>query len=254
MRRYLVGLLGLLASGCHGGESGPSAAPAAVDSSRAPVSASCPGGRRWAVLLDLSGSVTDSQRAAWTAVVQGHIAPRLQACDEVLVFGAHEASATAAPLFVRRMPPPPQSLRDRIRVLRALEAAGTDLVSTVGSASVGQGGAARTNLFDALDRIRQAPDRPTFIVVLSDMEDSSLASPASLRGDVAATVARIVAQKGWQEDRFQAARLFAVLPHRRGAHPGSHSRSVLQAFWRALCARTGGELVTFETFIPAGML
>lgn len=213
----------------------------------------CRGARRWVLLLDLSGSIGDAQRSAWAELVRTEIASRVQACDDVLVLGVHEASGSAAPLLARSVPPPQQSLRQRVAALRALATLRSELVATATAASYGQGGASHTRLFDALDRVPPA-DGPTVIVVLSDMEDSGLPRPASLLEGADAAASRIRDEQGWSADRFRGATVVAVLPSQRGTSKGVHSRRALRAFWDALCARTGARLASFETYVPAGTL
>lgn len=253
MRAFLlVGFLGLLVAG--GGRTvlagSPRASSSSVDRLFGAAAPACVDGRRWVLLLDLSGSVNDGQRAAWSEVVRKRVAPSIRACDQILVLGVHEASATAAPVFLRTLPRSSESLREKIALLRALDSARRELATTVETASRGRGGAARTNLLDALDRIELVPHSTTYIVALSDMEDSSLPPAGILRGAVDSTVDRVTTRRAWLPDRFQHAKMFAVLPSERGTRRSPDYRRTLRTFWATLCARTGGELASFETYIP----
>jgi len=216
-------------------------------------------GVRWVVLLDLSGSVTDEQRRGWAQIVDERVGPRLKPCDSASVFGVHEASTTAAPLFVGSIRGPRDSeyLLIRLEVLAAVKKMRETLIDAVSSASAGQGGAQRTDLLGALDRVSPTDGQPTWVIVFSDglhvAGDLNMESKP-MAGRVDDYVRSVVTRRGWARDQFQNASAVIVLPGHRGALKVRNGPETVREFWAALFAATGGQLVSCETYIPDGVL
>ena len=218
----------------------------------------CTGGARWIILLDLSGSVSDAQRRAWSAMAKSQWAPDVKGCDEILILGVHEASLTAAPLLVETAPAVEgvSGLRAELVARGGLEAVRGRVVNAIERASDGQGQAMRTDLLGALHRSGPTQGRRTNIIIYSDamhVDGELNMESTAVRGRVEATAERVIKQMGWQPDRFENARVAAILPPQRGLAKVANSRQDLKDLWTCLFEKSGGELVHFDTWIPTGL-
>jgi hypothetical protein len=80
----------------------------------------------------LSGSVTAAQRAAWLEEAR-KVTARLAAGDTMAVFGIHESTIEAAPLYIGHMPMLRQSagLHERMRVHAAQHQVRTQVTEAI---------------------------------------------------------------------------------------------------------------------------
>jgi hypothetical protein len=212
-------------------------------------------GTRWMVWLDLSGSVTDAQRAAWLEEAR-KVTARLAAGDTMAVFGIHESTIEAVPLYIGHMPTLRQSagLHERMQVHAAQHQVRAQVTEAIEKALTAKANAKQTDLFGALDRF--APDdkgRPTVRYFFSDMEHATRElnmETMPLGKNMQNLLQDVIKRHGWRNTRLANTTVNCVLPGARG-RARANSRLVLEQFWGTLFRTLGAELANFETYLKA---
>ncbi len=202
--------------------------------------------------LDLSGSVSDEQRISWLQETR-KILSRLGAGDSLLVFGVHEATRNADPIYVGHIPTPANNgMGETIRIRQAIKEVRQLAGAKIEEALKGKGAANKTDLFQALDRIR--PDengRPTEVFFFSDMLQSSAefdAERTPLAKNMTGVIRSTIERHGWRKEHLDKMKVYCVLPGSRG-QSNINDRQVLEKFWGSLVQSLGGRIVNFETYL-----
>jgi hypothetical protein len=216
-------------------------------------SAVLPAGTRQLVWVDLSSSVSEPQRQAWLhqaeTIIKGLIGG-----DTIAVFGVHEATPGAAPLYLGHLPAvsPEAPLREKIRAQEMQHKVREQARAMFGQALSGWAKAQRTDLFGALDRLK--PDeksRPTVLYFFSDMLHVTAElnmEKTPLAPHMQTLVDKVIAKHGWPSSLLNGTTVHCILPGVRG-HSGVNSRQVLERFWGLLLQSLGARLATFETHL-----
>jgi len=233
----LLCLLALLSQGCSVEAQQPGPRP----------------GTRLIVWLDLSSSVSGEQRTAWLQEAKKIIA-QLAATDSIFVFGIHEATLGAGPLYIGHMPAlrTNASLHERLQVHAAQHKVREEAAEAIKQALSGKANAKQTDLFGALDRIR--PDdkgRPTVHYFFSDMEHATAElnmEVTPLAKNMQSLVNNVVKRHGWHSNHLAETRVNCILPGARGRSK-VNDRLVLERFWGDLFRTVGAKLENFETYL-----
>jgi hypothetical protein len=213
-----------------------------------------PAGMRKLVWLDLSGSVSEAQRASWLTQTVAYIVKGLASGDTIAVFGVHESSLAAAPFYVGDMPTlnSQPGLSEKLRVHAAQRKIRQEVTAVFQQVLTDKANAKWTDLFGAVDRIDPDPKgRPTLVYIFSDMlhatPDLSI-EKTPLAPNMESLLRRVTTQHGWQRDHLAHTTVNCILPGERGI-ARVNNRVVLELFWRTLFQSLGGTLANFDTYL-----
>jgi|GEM_PF-2078918 hypothetical protein len=210
--------------------------------------------RRWTVALDLSASPDQAEASRWTQACE-RLAAQLRPGDAVAVFGIHDNTLAAAPLFEASSVPIRRELgfsaeaearkrfQDLNLGLRAAVRRAFELPR-----------AGRTRIVDLFFRVQPGRDRELWLVLFSDMIEHSQwinLATESLAGREA-EAARAVARRAGLQGLNLGGRAVCVLDDQTlGERPASvNDRRTLERFWRELFGLAGVNLVWFESYLP----
>jgi hypothetical protein len=214
-------------------------------------------GRRSIVFLDLSASVDYEQRRLWGRDAARVVDALAGGCG-VAVLPIHDHTLEAAPLFEGEVP---QWLSDATFDVASRQKAA--LVQTRDGASAairkaldGDGGAIRTDIFSAIDRIRPDPNaRRTAIYFFSDMlnstSDLNMERPGSLtRSNAAEQIQNLARRHAWRPGILAGVEVYCVLNSIESGHSGpAVDRLTQRYFYEALFKALGARLVTYDTHL-----
>jgi hypothetical protein len=212
-------------------------------------------GTRRLVWIDQSSSVSEQQRHAWRQEAEKVIA-LLVPGDTIAVFGVHEATLGATPLFIGDMPVLSQNagLSERIMVYEKQHKIREQVRAVFAQALTSLATAQRTDLFGVLERIKpDGKDRTTRLYFFSDMQHVTAElnmEKTSLARNMPDLVQTVITRHGWQRSLLDRTTVHCVLPGVRGNRE-VNPRQVLERFWGMLFRSLGAELATFETYLPA---
>ena len=237
----LVAVLPLVQSGCNArGKSTPSAA-------------------RLIVFVDLSASVDREQRRLWEQQAS-RLADAISPGWSVSVHPIHDQTLGAAPLFTAEVPEWTDEASYEVaqNQKRALIQARAGARAAIQKTLETGGGATRTDVFSAIDRIR--PDlkhRRTNVVFFSDM----LNSTPDLDLESAGTISRasnerqiraLAARHGWNGNLLAGSALYCVLNSIESGRRGPKvDRLTQREFYNALFGALGGRLALYDTTLDA---
>jgi hypothetical protein len=170
------------------------------------------------------------------------------------VFGIHESTIEAAPLYIGHMPilRHGAGLHERMQGNATQHKVRADVAAVVEHALTGKTNAKQTDLFGVLDRF--TPDdkgRPTVLYFFSDMEHATRElnmETASLEKNMQSVLQEVVKRHGWRNVHLANTTVNCILPGARG-RARANSRRVLEHFWDALFRSLGAELTNFETYL-----
>ncbi|MGE3512853.1 MAG: hypothetical protein AB7N65_28660 [Vicinamibacterales bacterium] len=210
------------------------------------------------LFLDLTGSVSPAQGAAWLTTVDA-LLERLTFGDTIAVLPITDRTLDAAPLFRKRVADEGQSLDDLAGAQASLEHVRTEAAAAVRAALAAPARANTTDVFAVVDKIAQAVDAsstPPRIFVFSDFLDSAASDVINLEKtplpmeELPAMVAEVQRRHGWAPDTLRGATIVGVLNGVNGGkRPPVNDRRVLHAFWGSLFGAVGGELAQFDTYV-----
>ncbi len=228
-------LITLATVGCTGGAEQPPSVPTL-----------------WVHCFDLTRSPDEHDLQRWADLYRQQVAS-MQEGDAIVVFGLHENTATAAPLFEAqsRRAPSGACATEQLQARRQFQEMITGAQAAIPRA-LQLPRAPRSHLVDVLNRIRPDPLRPHIkLLFYSDMlEESPLIDLA--RSDIRGReiqAAREVARRAGISGLELRARVFCFLDDIAGGQrPRSvNSRRSLELFWHELFAQAGARLVWFES-------
>jgi len=209
----------------------------------------------WIHCLDLSGSPREHDRQRWARACEGQLG-RLKAGDAVIIFGLHENSATAAPLFEGRSRYVPaeagasEQLKARLEFEAMVSGARAALQRAFSVVPAG-----RTHILEVLHRIQPDAQRPEMrLVFYSDMIENSTwinLGSFNIEGREVETARSVAGRAGIAGLRL-GARVECILDDvTTGQRPHTvNSRRSLALYWRETFAQAGAELAWFEARIP----
>jgi hypothetical protein len=214
-------------------------------------------GRRSIIFLDLSASVDHEQRRLWGRDAARLVDNLAGGCG-IAVYAIHDHTMDAAPLFEGEVP---DWLSGATYDVATRQKAA--LVETRGGASAaiqkaldGSGGAIRTDIFSAIDRIRPDPNgRRTAIYFFSDMlnstSDLNMERPGSLtRSNAREQIQKLARRHAWRPDLLAGMEIYCVLNSIESGHSGpAVDRLTQRDFYEALFKALGARLVTYDTHL-----
>jgi hypothetical protein len=210
------------------------------------------------VFIDQSSSVTRLQRQSWVEPLT-RIADGIRPGSTLSVFGIHDRTADAAPLFTGDLPvlparPTSTQLRtykdERARFLTKARRAISEALETAVVART-------TDVLSVFDRPRDARDRPRLVFVLSDMlhvtRELNLERQSLSDTHIPDLIQSAAQEHNWSPESLTGTRVYVILPSAQvGDRPSVNSRIVLERFYGAVVTALGGRLERFETHLQGG--
>lgn len=215
-----------------------------------------PAGVRLFAFVDLSASVTQSQRKLW----EGEAKKLLQRAGpgwHITVYPIHDQSQAAAPLADVRIPDlRPDALEDETQRYRKGSHAAKKGAQAAFQRAFDEPGRARaTDVFGATGRIEPDPDgRPTVAVFFSDMLHATskwnMGQVQFDRNDIPNLVRGVAERHAWHNKTLEGVRIYCVLNSlSSGQQERGVGRSEREAFYQTLFSALGGQLVLFDTHL-----
>ena len=219
----------------------------------APAAGRSPG-RRVILFIDQSASIDRDQRREWQndadSLVRG-----IRDGWSVSIYGIHDHTLESAPLFEVDIPAVSSDGTFRTAACRnaAIQTARQGALAAVEKA-LNTGGAARTDIFSALDRVHPDPrSRPTTIVFFSDMLNSTpelnMEHPGSVTlQNVGALIPSLARRHLWRKDSLAGTEVYCVLNSIEIGRSGpAVDRRVQQVFYENLFGALSAKLIRYET-------
>jgi hypothetical protein len=211
-------------------------------------------GRRLILFFDQSASIDRDQRRQWqndaNALVRG-----VRDGWSVSIYGIHDHTLEAAPLFEVDVPMFAADGTSKTAAARnnAIQTARQAALATVEKA-LDTGGAARTDIFSALDRVHPDPhSRPTTIVFFSDMLNSTPELNMERAGSVtlqniSTLVPSLARRHLWRKDSLAGSEVYCVLNSIEiGRNGPAVNRRVQRVFYENLFGALNAKLARYET-------
>jgi hypothetical protein len=212
----------------------------------------------YVLFLDLTGSVSSAQGAAWVATVDA-VLQRLTFGDTVAVFPITDRTLDAAPLFRARIAAEGDSLEDLAAARASLQRVRADAAAAVRAALAAPSRARRTDVFAVVDRVAEAvrgSDLPAQVFIFSDFLDSATPDLIDMEQKrlpmetLPTLIAAVQQRYGWAPDSLRGATIAGVLNGvASGGRAPMNDRRALRAFWGALFEAVGGCLAQFDTTV-----
>ncbi len=212
---------------------------------------------RYIVFLDVSASITQTQRDLWLKTLRESVLHAVMPGDRLTVFAMHGQTSNAAPLYDTILSPASlgETQTGLVKLRREIAMMRRDSAKAVSEALVNGGHAKHSDIVGALDRVHADPRYPrTDIVIVSDMINSTpeldLEKQRLEPGRIQELAGRLVSNHKWSADSLQGARVYCLLNSVSDDDPPTvNNRAVLHEFWQVLAQSIGGELATFETHL-----
>lgn len=216
-------------------------------------------GRDVYVFLDLSASVTPAQRALWKSQA-AHLTNNLGDDSTIAIYPIHDHTMDAARLFEAQIT---AAAEDGTRTSAQKQKAARGLARKGSFAAIvnafdSGGGALRTDIFSALDRVHvDSGGRRVEIYFLSDMLNSTpdfdMEIPSTLtRSNIADHINQLARRHSWRSGQLSGAEVYCLLNSvPSGGHGPAVDRLTQQAFYQALFESLGARLMVYDTNIPA---
>ena len=206
------------------------------------------------MFIDQSASIDRDQRRQWqndaTGLVRG-----LRDGWSVSIYGIHDHTLEAAPLFEVDVPIFASDGTSKTAVARnaAIQTARQSALAALEKA-LDVGGAARTDIFSALDRVYPDPQgRPTTIVFFSDMLNSTPELNMERAGSVTlqnigALIPSLARRHLWRKDSLAGSEVYCVLNSIEiGRNGPTVDRRVQRVFYENLFGALSAKLARYET-------
>ncbi len=210
---------------------------------------------RTIVFVDQSASIPEAQQAEWEKVVGGLLG-RLKAGDAFAVFGIHDQSLNAKPIFQAEVPALEEGagLDEWETWKRRLNQIRKEAKEAFNQALHPEQRALSTDIFSAINRVQPDRTRKTSLIFMSDMLHSTreldLEKTRLVEGNIASLLNPVIAKHQWRQGALEGAAVHCVLNsvELRENSP-LNDRLVLRRFWAALFEFLGAEVETFETHL-----
>lgn len=211
-------------------------------------------GRRVILFIDQSASIDRDQRRQWQNDASG-LVRGIRDGWSVSIFGIHDHTLESAPLFEVDIPMFVSDGTSKTAAARnaAIQAARQAAVAAVEKA-LDTSGAARTDIFSALDRVHPDPQsRPTTIVFFSDMLNSTSELNMERTGSVTlqnigALIPSLARRHLWRKDSLAGSEVYCVLNSIEiGRNGPPVDRRVQKVFYENLFGAMSARLARYET-------
>jgi hypothetical protein len=211
-------------------------------------------GARLVIFLDQSASINGAQRGLWLREA-GKLLKVIAGGWGVTIFPIHDQTSGAAALFEADVPEwdPDATLEVAAAQKAALVRARRGAEAAVRKA-LESGGAARTDVFSAIDRLRPDSKRTRTVVVLFcdmlnsmpelNMERSGVLTSASAAGHIR----NLARRHGWSNSQLAGVEIYCILNSVESGQSGpATDRLTQRAFYDALFRAMGARLALYDT-------
>jgi hypothetical protein len=211
-------------------------------------------GRRVILFIDQSASIDRDQRRQWRNDANGLVGG-IRDGWSVSIFGIHDHTLESAPLFEVDIPMFVSDGTSKTAAARnaAIQTARQAALAAVEKA-LDTSGAARTDIFSALDRVHPDPrSRPTVIVFFSDMLNSTSELNMERTGSVTlqnigALIPSLARRHLWRKDSLAGSEVYCVLNSIEiGRNAPPVDRRVQEVFYAGLFGAMSAKLARYET-------
>lgn len=218
-----------------------------------PASAGEAAGRRTILFFDQSDSIAPDQRHQWQSDAAEAIAA-LRDGWSLTIYGIHDHTLDAAPLFETDIPRFPSdgtsaTLAKRNGAIQCARKGASDAVQE----ALSRGGASRTDIFSAVDRVHpDSQGRATTIVFFSDMLNSTPELNMERAGSVTldktpAIISKLARRHLWRKDTLSGCTVYCVLNSVAiGGRGPQVDRRVQRVFYENLFEALGANLYRYD--------
>jgi hypothetical protein len=210
---------------------------------------------RYIVFVDQSASIPETQQAQWEKVF-GKLLDRLKGGDAFAIFGIHDQSLNAKPIFQAEVPVLEEGagLDDWETWKRRLNQIRNGAKESFNKALHPERRALSTDIFSAINRVQPDRTRKTSLILMSDMIHSTREldmEKTRLAGEnIAGILNPVIGRHQWRKGALEGVEVHCVL-NSVELHETSplNDRLILRRFWTALFDNLGAKVMTFETHL-----
>jgi len=205
--------------------------------------------------IDQSSSVDPSGQPQWQRATEEQV-KRLRCGDTLLMFGLHNQTRQAAPIYNDEVPAVSDdpTIDEDKRCKLKLDPMRQQLKEKFREAFDLRHRATETDYFSAIDRIKLDQTRHTMVFFVGDMvqsnRDLDLERVRLTEENIVDLLNPVIARHGRQRDQLKGVRIHCILNslNIREAAP-LNDVHILRKFWGTLFQSLGAELVTFDTHL-----
>ncbi len=206
--------------------------------------------------IDQSSSVDPSGQPQWqkAAEEQGKC---LRCGDALFVFGLHNQTPNAAPIYDAEIPAvsddPTRDEREKCD--RKMKQVRRELKEKLREAFNPQHRAPTTDYFSAIDRIKPDPTRHTMVFFVGDLFQSNqteldLERVRLTDENINDLLNPVITRHCWQQDQLKGVKIHCLFNSLNIIDTTPlNDRRILRKFWGTLFQSLGAELVTFDTHL-----
>jgi hypothetical protein len=210
---------------------------------------------RLIIFVDQSASIPEAQQTQWEKTA-GQLFDRLGTGDGIVIFGLHDQSLNAKPIYQADVPilDDEAGLEDRARWKRRLNQIREQAKAAFQQALNPQQRALSTDIFSAINRVQPDRSRKTVLIFMSDMLHSTpeldLEKVRLSEEKISDLLNPVIAKHRWPKGMLAEAEVHCVLNsvNMRESSP-LNDRIILQQFWATLFEYLGAGVETFETHL-----
>ncbi len=211
---------------------------------------------KFEIFVDQSASIPSIQQEQWVLAVD-KLFGRLGSGDGVVIYGMHDQTLNASPIYKADVPilPPNPGYEILEGWKRRLNQIRRDAKAALAQALNPRQRALRTDIFSAFNRVQPDPKRQTIIVFLSDMLNSTpeldMEKTRLSDSDISKRLSSIAAKHQWKSGMLGGAKVHCILNsvEIRAVVTPLNDRLALGQFWEALLKELGASVETFETHL-----
>jgi len=208
------------------------------------------------VFVDQSGSIKSEEQLTQWREVFAKLLDRLGPLDSLRIFGIHDQTTNAAPIFQAELRDLPEGagLKEvkewRAELARVREEATKAFHQSLRP----QQRASTTDILSSLDRIKPDRARKREVWFMSDMlqatRELNLEKTALSEENIAGLLNPVVANHQWQKGALAGVEVYCLLNSVGINGPSPlNDRHILERFWKTLFEHLGADLKMFETHV-----
>jgi hypothetical protein len=214
-----------------------------------------PSAKHYIWFIDQSISVHPQKQPQWLAAAP-EAGNRLQCGDSIILWGIHDQSQNAAPLYRAEIPAVDEfsTFSEKEKCHRKLTKVRSDLTQIFAAAFHPPQPALSSDYFATLDLIKPDPLRSTIVIYLGDMVHSTqelfLEKVKLTSENIVSILNPVVAQHRWQPGMLRDVQVHCLLNALvSGEPPPLNDHKILGEFWRTLFRSLEADVITFAPYL-----
>jgi hypothetical protein len=214
-----------------------------------------PSSKHYIWFIDQSISVKPQEQPQWLAAAL-EAGTCLKCGDSIILWGIHDQSQNAAPLYRAEIPAADEfsTHSEREKCRRKLTQVRSDLSRIFAAAFHPHHPAQSSDYFATLDLIKPDPLRSTIVIYLGDLVHSTSEldlEKVKLRSEnIVPLLNPVVAQHHWQPGMLRDVQIHCLLDALVSGHPlPLNDHKILGEFWGTLFRSLEADLVTFAPYL-----